>query len=148
MQRRNRLAWVLGILLAMPGISWAQGFNGAITGVVKDSSGAVVPDAALTLRNEKTDQTVATTVSGPAGEFAFRNLNPAMYTVEAIKDGFQTISHPKIEVTLSSTQRVEIMLPVAGPGEVEVIGGSSVLSVTATQEHGISPETLNQLPLS
>ena len=49
MQRRNRLAWVLGILLAMPGISWAQGFNGAITGVVKDSSGGVVPDAALTL---------------------------------------------------------------------------------------------------
>ena len=102
MQRRNRLAWVLGILLAMPGISWAQGFNGAITGVVKDSSGAVVPDAALTLRNEKTDQTVATTVSGPEGEFAFRNLNPAMYTVEAIKDGFQTVTHPKIEVTLSS----------------------------------------------
>ena len=148
MQRRNRLAWVLGILLAMPGISWAQGYNGAITGVVKDSSGAVVPDAALTLRNEKTDQTVATTVSGPEGEFAFRNLNPAMYTVEALKDGFQTVSHPKIEVTLSSTQRVEIVLPVAGAQEkVEVIGGSSVLSVTATQEHGISPETLNQLPL-
>ena len=148
MQRRNRLAWVLGILLAMPGISWAQGFNGAITGVIKDTSGAVVPDVALTLRNEKTDQTVATTVSGPEGEFAFRNLNPAMYTVEAIKDGFQTITHPKIEVTLSSTQRVEVVLPVAGAQEkVEVIGGSSVLSVTATQEHGISPETLNQLPL-
>jgi hypothetical protein len=43
---------------------------------------------------------------------------------------------------------VEIVLPVAGAQEkVEVIGGSSVLSVTATQEHGISPETLNQLPL-
>ena len=40
------------------------------------------------------------------------------------------------------------MLPVAGAQEkIEVIGGSSVLSVTATQEHGISPETLNQLPL-
>jgi hypothetical protein len=148
MQRRKQLAWVLGILLAMPGISWAQGFNGAITGVIKDTSGAVVPDVALTLRNEKTDQTVATTVSGPEGEFAFRNLNPAMYTVEAIKDGFQTVTHPKVEVTLSSTQRVEIVLPVAGAQEkIEVLGGSSVLSVTATQEHGISPETLNQLPL-
>jgi hypothetical protein len=31
--------------------------------------------------------------------------------------------------------------------KIEVLGGSSVLSVTATQEHGISPETLNQLPL-
>ena len=86
-------------------------------------------------------------MSGPEGEFAFRNLNPAMYTVEALKDGFQTVTHPKVEVTLSSTQRVEIVLPVAGAQEkIEVIGGSSVLSVTATQEHGISPETLNQLP--
>jgi hypothetical protein len=40
-----------------------------------------------------------------------------MYTVEAIKDGFQTVTHPKIEVTLSSTQRVEIVLPVAGAQE-------------------------------
>src|SRR5204862_3438611 len=50
--------------------------------------------------------------------------------------------------TLSSTQRVEITLPVgAQETKIEVLGGSSVLSVTATQEHGISPETLNQLPL-
>jgi hypothetical protein len=65
MHRSYRLAWVLGILLAMPGPGWAQGFNGAITGVVQGQFGRSRPDAALTLRNEKTDQTVATTVSGP-----------------------------------------------------------------------------------
>ena len=53
-----------------------------------------------------------------------------------------------IDVTLSSVQRVEITLPI-GTQEtrVDVVGGSSMLSVTGTQEHGISPETLNQLPL-
>ena len=54
-----------------------------ITGVVRDSSHAIVPDAALTLRNVATDQTVAATVSGPDGEYSFRNLAPAKYEVKA-----------------------------------------------------------------
>ena len=148
MRRRFGLGWVLAALLTLSGTSWAQTTNGAITGVVKDSSGGVVADAALTLRNVKTDQTVRTAVSGPDGEFSFRNLAPALYTIDALKTGFQQVTHPDIEVTLSSTQRVEITLPVgAQETKIEVVGGSSVLSVTATQEHGISPETLNQLPL-
>jgi hypothetical protein len=74
---------VSGILLFLPAVSSAQSFNGAITGVVRDSSHAVVPDAALTLRNVATDQTVATAVSGPDGEYAFRIVAPARYEVTA-----------------------------------------------------------------
>ena len=88
MIRRSQLVWGLGILLVvMSGPVWAQTFNGAITGVVKDQSGAVVPDVALTLRNNATDQTVGTAVSGAEGEYAFRNLAPAKYTIEAVKAG-------------------------------------------------------------
>ncbi len=74
MQRRCQLGFVLGVLLALSSTAWGQTVNGAITGVVKDSSGGVVPDVALTLRNIATDQIVGTTVSGPEGEYAFRNL--------------------------------------------------------------------------
>jgi hypothetical protein len=148
MQRRNRPWFVLGVLLALSGTAWGQSFNGAITGVVKDATGGVVPDVALTLRNVATDQIVGTTVSGPEGEYAFRNLAPAKYEVVATKEGFQQVTHPDIDVTLSSTQRVEITLPVGTQEQrVEVVGGSSVLSTKETQEHGISPETLQQLPL-
>jgi len=148
MQRVKRGIWVLGILLAFATAAASQTVNGAITGVVRDSSGAVVKDVALTLRNVATDQLVGTMVSGSDGEYAFRNLPPARYSIEAIKQGFQQVTHPDIEVTLSSVQRVEITLPIGTQEQkVEVIGGSSVLSVTATQEHGISPETLQQLPL-
>jgi hypothetical protein len=139
---------VSGILLFLPAVSSAQSFNGAITGVVRDSSHAVVPDAALTLRNVATDQTVATAVSGPDGEYAFRNLAPARYEVTATKTGFRQVIVPNIDVTLSSVQRVEVELPIGEQNErVEVVGGSSVLNTTGTQEHGISPETLGQLPL-
>ncbi len=148
MQAPTRHGWVLGILLVFSATASAQTVNGAITGVVKDASGAVVKDVALTLRNMMTDQVVGTTISGQSGEYAFRNLAPARYAVDALKDGFQQVSHPDIEVTLSSVQRVEITLPIGTQQQrVEVVGGSSVLSVTGTQEHGISPETLQQLPL-
>src|ERR671934_1452136 len=81
MPARN-LTWVtLTVLLSLPASSAAQSFNGAILGVVRDSSGAVVPEAAVTLRNVATDQIVATAVSGPEGAYAFRNLAPAKYEV-------------------------------------------------------------------
>ena len=80
------------MLLALSSTAWGQTVNGAITGVVKDSSGGVVPDVALTLRNIATDQIVGTTVSGPEGEYAFRNLAPSKYEVQATKEGFQQVS--------------------------------------------------------
>ena len=139
---------VAALVLILPTISSAQGFNGAITGVIRDSSRAVVPGAAVTVRNMSTDQTAGTTISGPEGEYAIRNLAPARYEVTVVMPGFQQVVRPNVDVTLSSVQRVEIELQVGAQDQrVEVVGGSSILSVTGAQEHGISPETLNQLPL-
>ncbi len=69
--------------------------------------------------------------------------------MQATKDGFNPISLPDVEVTLGSQVRVVVVTIAAGAvsERVEVFGGTSVLGTTATQEHGISPETLNQLPL-
>ncbi|HEY8549145.1 MAG TPA: TonB-dependent receptor [Vicinamibacterales bacterium] len=147
-RRRPVVRLLLGLLLVLPPLAGAQSFNGAITGVVTDSTGAVVPDVALTLRNISTNEVVATTVSGPEGEYAFRNLTPAPYEVTATKDGFQQVVLQDITVTLSSQVRVDVTLPVGTLEQtVEVVGGGSILGTTGTQQHGISPETLSKLPL-
>jgi hypothetical protein len=117
MRQLRRLALVFtfaAALAALPTLGWSQSFNGTITGVVHDSSGAVVPGVALTLRNLATDQIVTTTVSSDDGTYAFRNLAPSNYEVQATKEGFQQVTNADIEVTLSSTVRVEITLPVGG----------------------------------
>ena len=130
----------LALLLLSAVAATAQTVNGAIVGVVQDSSGAVVPDVALTLRNIARNEIVATTISGPEGGFAFRNLSPAKYEVQATKDGFTPVSLPDVEVTLGSQVRVLVAITAGGVSErVEVIGGSSTLGTTPTQEHGISP---------
>ena len=92
---------------------------------------------------------IATTVSGPDGEYAFRNLAPAKYDGRGHEDrvpaGHASRHRRDAELACSGSTST---LPVgAQETRVEVVGGSSVLSVTGTQEHGISPETLNQLPL-
>ena len=120
--RRPLAGSLLALLLLMPAAASAQTVNGAITGVVKDASGAVVKDVALTLRNVATDQLVGTTMSGAQGEYAFRNLAPAKYAVDALKDGFQQITQSDIEVTLSSIQRVEITLTIGAPGWLTKVG--------------------------
>ena len=102
----------------------------------------------MTLRNIARDEMVGTTVTDAEGNYAFRNLSPATYEVQATKDGFSPVSLPDVEVTLGQQLRVDVSMKAGGVAEsVEVIGGSSVLGTTATQEHGIAPETLNQLPL-
>ena len=51
-------------------------------------------------------------------------------------------------VPLGTQVRADVTLPVGGlQDRVEVSSGTSVLNTTATQEHGITPETLQQLPL-
>ncbi len=136
------------VVLCAPGLALAQSFNGAITGVVRDSTGGVVADTALTLRNIATDQTVGTAVSGAEGEYAFRNLAPGKYEVTAVKDGFQQVTLNDLVVPLGTQVRADVTLPVGGlQDRVEVTSGTSVLNTTATQEHGITPETLQQLPL-
>ncbi|MPY90716.1 MAG: hypothetical protein GEU99_22705 [Luteitalea sp.] len=149
MQACGRLLGLLVAFVALAGTVGGQSFNGAITGVVTDTSGAVVPGVALTLRNVATDQVVGATVSGPDGAYAFRNLTPATYELQATTPGFQEAVVPDIGVTLSSLQRMDIELQASGQQErVEVTAAPSVLSYNSgTQAHGITPETLQQLPL-
>ena len=140
---------LVAALAALPAAASAQTVNGAITGVVKDTSGAVVPDVAVTLRNIATDQIVGTTVTDADGEYAFRNLPPAKYEVQATKDGFQPVSLPDIEVTLGSQLRVDVTLPV-GAQDRERRGGRRVVGA----RHDRRPRSTasrrrrcNQLPL-
>ena len=59
MLRSRLMHSALALLLLTPVTTSGQSVNGAITGVIKDSSGGVVADVALTLRNIATDQTLS-----------------------------------------------------------------------------------------
>src|SRR5437868_13091627 len=83
----NLLRLVVLAALSLP--SFAQVTATAIHGLVRDPSGAVVPGAALKLRDTSTG-IEKTTVSSADGVFAFGNLQPGSYNLTATASGFQT----------------------------------------------------------
>src|SRR5256885_17074261 len=76
----------------------AQGGRASITGVVSDSSGAVVPNVTITAINAGTGLTTDVTTS-EIGSFTIPLLPVGSYTLTARKDGFKTETRSGIILT-------------------------------------------------
>ena len=78
----------------------------SLSGVLSDPSGAVLPGVQLTLTNTVSNVS-SSAYSDPGGRFAFRNIAPAAYRLEAKLPGFATMVN---ELTISSGEDVQRML--------------------------------------
>src|SRR5437868_13642984 len=97
--------------------------TGRLEGAVTDRTGAAVPDANITVRNQNTG--ISTTLQSNAeGEFTFLYLDPGKYEVSIQKSGFST--HVLKDVTVSVGTRA-ILHPQLAVGKLE-----TTVSVTAT----------------
>jgi len=108
-----------------------QQVNATLGGTVRDASGAVVPQATLTAKNENTGVAVAT-VSDGLGNYIFPSLAPATYTLAAEKSGFNTtvISGITLGVYQKSTMDVELRVGEVRQ-RVEVKGGAPLVSTSS-----------------
>src|SRR5436853_614327 len=84
------IAVVTALFFSVAIVSFAQVDAGAILGTVKDSSGAVVPSAKVTLTNDDTGLVVATTTGG-SGEYTFSPIKIGHYSLAAELKGFQRV---------------------------------------------------------
>src|SRR5579875_807909 len=99
------VAVLFGILVLATGpVALGQASFGAIVGSVKDSSGAEVPGAQVTITNNGTNA-IFTTKTGSGGSYSALNLNPGNYTVTVGMSGFKTTSHDRVDVTIGGTAR-------------------------------------------
>ena len=85
--RRITVAAVF-VLIAMAATVNAQQGTGDLRGRVVDSQQAVMPGVTVTVRNQE-NGTFRTTVSGVDGSFFVSAMNPGVYQVEAMLDGFR-----------------------------------------------------------
>jgi Ca-activated chloride channel homolog len=93
-----RLLWGIAYSLAVVAlvscftigsVSQAQSETGSISGVVKDPSGAVVPGAAVTVKNTETNVEIKTSTTN-AGRYHVAGLLPGIYYISIEKEGFVT----------------------------------------------------------
>jgi hypothetical protein len=139
--------FVLALLL--PALAGAQSFNGAISGKVMDSTGAVVTGAELVIKNVANGFETRRT-SNESGEYAFRNLVPGTYELRANSAGFAPHLQKNIEVALNGDVRLDVTLKAGGlTEEVSVTAEPSVLTYdSGAHEGGIAPDTIAQLPIA
>jgi len=78
----------------------------SVSGVLRDTSGAVLPGVQLTLTNTKSNVS-SSTFSDSGGRFVFRNVTPSAYRLEAKLPGFATLVN---DLTISSGEDVQRML--------------------------------------
>ena len=133
--------------LAIPCIAFAQD-RGAISGIITDSSGAVVPEAKVVVQNPSTNLR-RDAVSGNAGAYTLVNLPAGDYKVIVTKGGFRGAETSQVHVDVNTTTHVDLQLQVGSTTEtVEVVGNVSVLQ-TDKSDLGqvISNKALSDLPL-
>ncbi|MBI4442074.1 MAG: TonB-dependent receptor [Acidobacteria bacterium] len=130
-------------------MSWSQGTTAAITGTVKDSTGAVMPGVSVTVRNVETG--VARTVqSGTAGRYSVPNIAPGQYEVQAEISGFQSEVRRGIDMTMGREAVVDFTLQVGQVAEQVVVTGEAPLVDTSSAAVAglVDQQQVQELPLN
>jgi hypothetical protein len=129
----------------------AQSTFGSILGTVRDSSGAALQGARVTLTNVGT-AAVRTEVTDEDGNYAFRNIDVGVYAVAIKAQGFQPQTMPSISLTARETRRADAMMRVTGDVQTVVIEDTSAMPVITTDVSNLAEtkvgEELVNLPVA
>src|SRR5437867_1965677 len=121
-----KLVLLLAACLALaPTIARAQG--AAIAGVVKDTSGAVLPGVSVEASSPVLIEKTRTVVTDGAGQYKTVSLLPGTYTVTFTLQGFSTVKREGVEVTGTSTAAINIELKVGALAETITVTGETPL---------------------
>jgi Carboxypeptidase regulatory-like domain/TonB-dependent Receptor Plug Domain len=139
---------ILSVLLLLPVMAMAQA-TGQINGIVKDTSGAVLPGVTIEATNAGTGA-VRTAVSGADGGFTIPLLQPGEYNVKASLSGFRGAMREGVRVTVTETARVVFDLEVGQLTETVTVTAQATLVETANATRGIvvDEQKVVDLPLN
>ena len=138
---------VLSLVLALAAPSWAQEQRGTLEGVVRDSSGLVLPGATVEAKNDMTT-VVVTSVTDEQGVFRFPSVPPGTYTVTVSLQGFQARTASEVRVGLGQVKKVDFSMPLSGVTEsVQVTAETPLVDVRSTsRQANIRAEQVELLP--
>ena len=144
----KRVLLILALAVSVAPIA-AQTIRGALTGTVTDSTGALVPGAAVTATNRDTGIS-ETAVSNAQGSYTIPLVAPGAYQITAELQGFKRYVRDGVVVEVAQTTRVDIALQVGAVNESVRVTGTSPLVRSTTSELGqvIQMKTIQELPLN
>ena len=145
----SRIFPVAVAVLFLFATAFAQTDQGAVTGVVEDSSGAVIPNARVTVTNVDTGLALQVK-SNQSGVFVVSPLKVGNYEVSATANGFQTVTRKNLHLDIQQRLNVTLALPPGSVSQTVTITSAAPLLQTQDAAVGqvISAKAINDTPLN
>jgi hypothetical protein len=140
-----RVAIGIAAMLAVPALAFAQA---SITGVVKDTSGAVLPGVTVEVSSPALIEKTRTAVTDGAGQYRVVDLRAGTYAVTFSLAGFNTVKREGIELTGAFTAAINAELRVGSLEEtITVTGETPIVDVqSVSRQVVVGGETIKDLP--
>jgi Carboxypeptidase regulatory-like domain len=144
---KKYLSIFFALIIATP--AFAQTFHGTVSGIVVDSQGAVISDAAVQLTNPATGQTL-NAKSSKEGEFNFPELTVGVYRLTVSISGFQTKKIDNINVEVSKVQNLKVELSVGAENtSIEVTANAVQTDTTSSALVAvIDSKSVQEMPMN
>ncbi|HET9743666.1 MAG TPA: carboxypeptidase-like regulatory domain-containing protein [Terriglobales bacterium] len=128
--------------------SFAQSAStGTIIGTITDQSGAVVPDASISVTDKATNTTMKTT-SNSAGHYVLANVAPGSYDMKITKQGFQTavVQGQAVDVGKQLTEDIRLTVGQVTQEVTVETTGTELQTMNSTVGNAVSGIALSSLP--
>jgi hypothetical protein len=148
-RRKSAAAMVLSLGLLVPASTLAQVDMGSISGMIRDPSGAGIPNAKVMLTNEDTNIS-ASTASGSEGHYTFSPVKAGHYSLSGSASGFRTVKQKNVTLDVQQKLEVDISLTIGQATETVVVDAAPPLLQTLDASVGqvIEEKAINDLPLN
>ena len=144
---RRHLLLASAAVIALAPVAHAQ-FRASITGTVADPTGAIIPGAKLTLRDDQTGKLLNATAN-QAGAYNFNALPPNTFTLTATAPGFSTKTVNHFTITPEQANNINVQLEISAANttvEVNADAVSPLQTATASISGTITSEQIQHLP--
>ena len=132
---------------AHPALAQSTG-SATVRGTIRDPQGAVVPNANVTLVNERTKEERKATTNDEGG-YVFAAVTPGTYTVRVESGGFKTAEQSAVNVETSSTRPLDINLEVGQASETVTVTAeqNQLQTETGSRENTITASQIENLSI-
>ena len=140
---------IVGLIALGSCLAFAQGSTGAISGVVRDATGAVIPGVTVTARHIESGLT-RTAVSSETGGYNLQLLPVGAYEITTELPGFKQAVRRGINLVVGQQAVVDLTLEVGAAAElVTVTGEAPIVNTTLASTSGLVNEAqIKDLPLN
>jgi hypothetical protein len=153
MRRRILTFAVLTAMAGLAGVAAAQIVTGNIAGTVKDASGAVMPNATITITSTDKNIVVRTVKTNSKGEYSATFIPVGHYTISAEATGFKRMIQTGVNLDVSESLTVDFAMQVgeaqqsvrvtAPPLQVDLQNAQAQTVITGTQIQELAVNTRN-----